>query len=184
MKASVHVSLLSVFLVGCSAVHNRLSSSADSTGGVPTVEVHHQQDESKTERYQASIPVSQRFEKGALVLDIQEVQLTPSQISIYVEIKNQSNQLIRFYPNQGSLSTGLDELKANIFLSDDELSGVLDPQERKSGVLVFSSRFEQEIDVQNIRSLRLSLGQVIDMASIEPKVVDFAFSLEPTSYSN
>jgi hypothetical protein len=122
--------------------------------------------------------IRKRFEEGALTLDIEEVHLQADQLSILIHITNLSDQIIRFYPNQGTLSTGIDEFEANIFLSDESLSGAIAPQEEKSGVLVFSSRFNEDLNLSNVNSLQLTLGQVIDMESITPHTVSIAFSLE------
>ncbi|MEB3210658.1 MAG: hypothetical protein VKL39_04865 [Leptolyngbyaceae bacterium] len=181
MKALFYASLLSGVLMGCSTAQPTLESSAESTQADPAVLMATPENADETDVEETTIQIAKRFQQGPLVLDIQEVQLSSKQIAVHVEIANDSSRLIRFYPNQGRLSTGVDELKANIFLTDDSLSGVLDPQEQKSGVLIFSSRFEEELDFSNVRSLQLSLGQVIDMASIDPEQVNIAFSLDPAS---
>lgn len=123
-------------------------------------------------------PIHRRFEEGALILEIQEVQLYPNQISIQIRIVNPSDQIVRIYPNEGILSTGIDELEANIFLTDAALSGAIAPREEKSGMLVFSSRFGEDLNLTNVTSFQLSLGQIIDMESITPHIVSLAFSLK------
>ncbi|MEL6222371.1 MAG: hypothetical protein AAFR31_07000 [Cyanobacteria bacterium J06627_8] len=179
MKASVYGSLLGVLLVGCSASQPSPELPTESTQVEQDIQQEASlQDDAEPAAEEIVIQVEERFQRGALILDIQDVRLAPNQITVRVELSNPSSRVIRFYPNQGHLSTGRDELKANIFLTDDALSGVLDPQEQKSGVLIFSSRFEQELDFSNVRSIQLSLGEVIDMASIEPEQVNIAFSLD------
>ncbi|MEM7769165.1 MAG: hypothetical protein AAGA75_25625 [Cyanobacteria bacterium P01_E01_bin.6] len=182
MKTFVYALLLSTTLMGCSSSLQRIfgQSVESSTGDTPVSDTELPLEEA-TSPEEATFLIGKSFQHGSLILDVQEVHLTPKQVAVQVSISNRSSQLLRFYPNQGTLSTGVDELKANVFLTDDSLSGVLEPQEQKTGVLVFSSRFDHELDFTRVRSIHLSLGQVIDMASIEPQSVDIAFSLDPAS---
>jgi hypothetical protein len=122
------------------------------------------------------VSMARSFEQNGLLLTIRKVTVEAHAISVELTIQNPTNQILRFYPDQGTVLTGTSMLPANIFLSGSNLSGAFEPGEQQSGIVVFSA-INESLNPAQIGTVQLALGRVLDMHTINPQDVQITLAL-------
>lgn len=176
MKSLLSTALVLLLMPGCVSVTPKLSDSS-SVSVDPEMTMMAVPDPKAQPSNQLIVVVNQSFQEGPLYLTVNETTVEPDEMAIAMTIENRSDRQIRFYPSQGRLSTGMTQIEANLFLSDPMLSGSFAPSEKRSGVLVFRSTLNSKLDLTQVETIHLVLGQVMDRASINPEYVDITVSL-------
>ncbi len=163
---------ISIVMASCANLHSISSQRpAQTLPQLEAVSIVHQTLEPKV------VTMAQTFEQNGLLLTISKVAIEPHAISVELTIHNQTGQILRFYPDQGTVLTGSTVLPANIFLSGAHLSGAFEPGERQSGMMVFSTVQKELLDPAQIQAVQLTFGRVLDMQTINSQDVRIAIAL-------
>jgi len=126
----------------------------------------------------AKVAVNKEFSVNGLKITIGEVQVKKERILVGMTIKNETSDKLTFYPDQGSAVVGSMQLDANMFMTEGDVSGDIQPGVEKSGVVVFTTPEGKTLTPEEVTSIALHLGNVYNEKSFEAKPFDTTLSLE------
>lgn len=124
------------------------------------------------------VAVNKEFSVNGLKITIGEVQVKKERILVGMTIKNETSDKLTFYPDQGSAVVGSMQLDANMFMTEGDVSGDIQPGVEKSGVVVFTTPEGKTLTPEEVTSIALHLGNVYNEKSFEAKPFDTTLSLE------
>lgn len=134
--------------------------------------------QSKPEENTKKVAVNKEFSVNGLKITIGEVQVEKERILVGMTIKNETSDKLTFYPDQGSAIVGSMQLDANMFMTEGDVSGDIQPGVEKSGVVVFTTPEGKTLTPEEVTSIALHLGDVFNEKSFEAKPFDTTLSLE------
>lgn len=161
MTRHTYASALSVFVIALfimlalgsteSSDVDRGSSEQPSNGTAQTTP------NDEVERYS----VQQQYVVNGLAVTIGDIEIQSRKVLLGITVKNETNDKLSFYPDQGSIVMGAMQLDANIFMTEGSVSGEIMPGVEKSAVIHFTTPENQ--DVPSTRTVSLHLGSVYNL---------------------
>lgn len=113
-----------------------------------------------------------------LKVGLGEIKITKKKIQVGVNVQNTKDTKVTFYPDQGSLVVGDMQLDANMFLTDGDVSGDIQGGVKKEAVLEFLAPDGKEIDVENLKEVKIMFGDVFDDTSYDTQDVSFTIPVQ------
>ncbi len=105
---------------------------------------------------------TQNVDASGLKVGLGEIKITKRKIQVGVNVHNTKESKVSFYPDQGSAVIGDMQLDANMFLTDGKVSGEIQGGVKKEAVLEFLAPDGKDIDVENVKEIKLMFGDVYD----------------------
>lgn len=121
---------------------------------------------------------SQTIDAIGLKVGLGEVKVTKNKIQVGINAENTSSQAIMFYPDQGSAIVGNMQLDANMFLTDGDIGGEIQPGVKQEAVLEFLTPEGKEIDVENVNQIKFVLGDATTADFMNSKPVEFVVPIK------
>ncbi|MEQ6357486.1 hypothetical protein ABNX05_23050 [Lysinibacillus sp. M3] len=116
---------------------------------------------------------TQNVDALGLKVGLGEIKITKGKIQVGVNVHNTKDNKVTFYPDQGSAVIGDMQLDANLFLTDGDVSGDIQGGVKKEAVLEFLAPDGKDIDVENVKEIKLMFGNVFDDNTFESQDVTF-----------
>lgn len=107
--------------------------------------------------------IRQEYNVNGLKIVIGEIELRQNRVLIGVTVKNEVEDTLSFYPDQGEIVMGSMQLDSNMFMTDGDVSGDIRPGVEKSAVIHFLT--PEGKDVPDEDSVTLYFGTVYNMES-------------------
>lgn len=169
MKKIVLLGLLALVSTACTAPTN-LSTGAPADAESSTATMP----QSSEKRY----TIDKAQEYGGLTITVGEVLVDSSRMAVGMTVKNNSQSVLAFYPDQGSAVIGDRQVDANMFMTEGSVGGELQAGVSRSGVIVFAAPNGQPLDPAQITTIKLALGQIVDMQNFQNPAVDVSIDVE------
>ncbi|MBD1379150.1 hypothetical protein [Metabacillus arenae] len=120
-----------------------------------------QKEEKKVEEGTKTIDAtSQTVEAAGMKVGLGEIKISKDKIEVGVNLENTSDGVLHFYPDQGSAVIGDMQIDSNMFMTDGDLGGEVQPSVKQDGVLQYLAPDGKEIDVNAISEIKLIFGEV------------------------
>ncbi len=120
--------------------------------------------------------IQQEYKVNGLKIVIGDIELRQSRVLVGLTIKNEAEDTLTFYPDQGEAVMGSMQLEANMFMTDGDASGDIRPGVEKSAVIHFLT--PEDRDVPDEDSITLYLGTVYNMESFSTEEFSETFLLQ------
>lgn len=164
------IGLLMVSLIGCgepSGVGTGVESDADKSAA-----------QSSSAEDSKKSAINKDFSVNGLKITIGEVQIEKDRILVGMNINNESNNKLSFYPDQGSVVVGNIQLEGNLLMTEGDISGDFHPGVEKSGVAVFDIPEGKTLNPKEITEIVLHAGDVFNDETFEAESFDATLTLE------
>jgi len=169
LLAGVLVGLIIVTLTGCGAPSGVKTGSEGTSTKAET--------SSKQAENTKKVAVNKEFTVNALKVVIGEVKVEEKRILVGMTLRNETNDKLTFYPDQGNVVVGNMQLDANMFMTEGKVSGDIQPGVEKSGVVVFTVPEGKTLSPKEVTSIALHLGNVFNEKSFSSKSFDVTLTL-------
>lgn len=115
---------------------------------------------------------NQSITAAGMIVNIAEVKITDSAISVGVNLENTAEGTLSFYPDQGQLVVGDMQLDANMFMTSGDIGGEVMAGVKQDAVIEFLAPDGKTLDPAAITELKLNFGDVMteDFMTSEPVV--------------
>lgn len=123
------------------------------------------------------VSISKDFRVNGLDISLGEAGIKSDGISLGMTIRNTTKNKLTFYPDQGNIVVGNMQLEANMFLNDGDVSGEIQPGVEKSGIITFKVPDGKTLDPNEITSIQLHLGNIMNHKTFESKEFDQALQV-------
>ncbi len=163
------VGLIIITLIGCGAPSGVKTGSEGSSTKPET--------STKQAENAKKVAVNKEFTVNGLKVVIGEVKVEEKRILVGMTIKNETNDKLSFYPDQGNVVVGNMQLDANMFMTEGKVSGDIQPGVEKSGVVVFMAPEGKTLSPKEVTSITLHLGNVFNENSFSSKSFDVTLTL-------
>ena len=104
------------------------------------------------------------------------MQIESDKISVGMTIKNDTNDVLSFYPDQEGTVVGSMQLDADLFTQCD-VSGEIHSGVEKSGVVTFITTGDKTIVPEEVTSMTLHLGDVTNQTTWDAQPFDIELSI-------
>lgn len=104
---------------------------------------------------------SQTTTAAGLTVSLGDIKISDDKIEVGMNVSNDNSQAVSFYPDQGQAVIGDMQLDANLFLTDGNVSGDIQPGVTKEGVLEFLAPEGKTIDVSTVKQIQLMFGDAV-----------------------
>ncbi|MGM7720567.1 hypothetical protein [Metabacillus sp. Hm71] len=158
-KLLVLSSALSLFLLGA------CGNSDVSTGGEGnSTEVKEERTETKEAPKEESGKTIDASAQTANVLGMKvglgEIKIEEDKISVGINLENTTDQVLNFYPDQGSLVVGDMQIQANLFMTSGTVGGEVQSKVKQNGVIEYLVDEGKKLDINSISEVKLIFGDV------------------------
>lgn len=155
--------VLLIVVVMFSGGEENVSTGTDSTAS----NTEEKSKEAGTKTIDAS---SQTIEVAGMKVGLGEIKISKNKVEVGINIENTSNNMLMFYPDQGSAVIGDMQLDANFFLTDGDIGGEVQSGIKQDAVLEFLTPEGKEIDVNSLKEIKFLFGDVVteDFMTSEP----------------
>lgn len=111
-------------------------------------------------------------------VNLGEIEIIDKKLKIGINLENTTDNVLSFYPDQGSAVIDDMQLDANMFLTDGSVGGDVQGGVKQEGVLEFLAPDGKAIDVESVKEIKIILGDVTtdDFMTSEP--VEFVVPVE------
>ncbi len=106
-------------------------------------------------------------------VNLGDVKIMKDKVNVGLNIENTTDKVLNFYPDQGNAVVGDMQLSANMFLTDGEVGGEVQGGVKQDGVLEFAVPEGKELDINNIKEIKLNFGDVTTEDFMNNKAVSF-----------
>ncbi|MGE6675298.1 hypothetical protein ACQKEX_09360 [Bacillus pumilus] len=107
-----------------------------------------------------------------------EIKIMKDRINVGVNIENTTDKVLNFYPDQGKAVAGSMQLNANLFMTDGNIGGDVEGGVKQDGVIQFLAPKGKEINIKNIKELKLKFGSVTTDDFMNSKDVTFTVKVK------
>jgi hypothetical protein len=121
---------------------------------------------------------AQQVDALGLKVGLGELKLTKDKMQVGINIENTTGKKLSFYPDQGSAVIGDMQLDANLFLTDGDVGGDIQGGVKQDGVIEFLAPKGKEIDVKNVKEVKLIFGDVVTDDYMNSQNVEFVVSVQ------
>ncbi|GIN35128.1 hypothetical protein NSQ93_04390 [Bacillus sp. FSL W8-0445] len=116
---------------------------------------------------------SQKTDALGMKVNLGDVKIMKDKVNVGLNIENTTDKVLNFYPDQGNAVVGDMQLSANMFLTDGEVGGEVQGGVKQDGVLEFAVPEGKELDINNIKEIKLNFGDVTTEDFMNNKAVSF-----------
>jgi Domain of unknown function (DUF4352) len=109
-----------------------------------------------------TIRMGKPLDFSGLLLQLTKVQVERERVVVDMVIKNNTNQKINFYPNQGNVVIGTLQLETSYSRSASDLSGDIYPKVEKSGSIIFTIPAGKTLSPRSVKKLEFHFGKQYD----------------------
>lgn len=107
-----------------------------------------------------------------------EIEIREDGISVGVNLENASDDVLTFYPDQGSIVVGDMQIDANLFMGTGDIGGDVQPGVKQDAVIEFPAPDGKTIDIESITEIRLIFGDVTTSDWMTSEPVEFTVPVE------
>src|SRR5690606_12719562 len=129
-----------------------------------TSETNTEEEEEEASIDSGFVEVNETYNVNGLDIKIENIEITDDKVRVAMTIANNSDTTKTFYPDQGFLVVGNNQVEADIFATEGDLSGDIFGGEEKSGVVLFNVA-DSGINFDEASEINLRLGDVFDEES-------------------
>lgn len=115
---------------------------------------------------------------SGLSVKIAEIQIEEDGILVGMTISNNSASMLSIYPDQGNVVIGNMQLDANMFSSEGDASGDIQPGVQKSAVIRFDVPQGNALTPNEVKEVQLHFGDVFNSDDFESTKCDITISIE------
>ncbi|UTI39876.1 hypothetical protein [Niallia sp. RD1] len=167
------VVLIIVLAIAFSGDDDKVSTGAD--GKAKTSETTAAKKDDGSKKVDAS---SVTAEEVGLKIGLGEVKITKNKIQVGINLENTNDQVVMFYPDQGSAVVGDMQLEANLFLTDGNIGGEIQGGVKQDGIIEFLAPEGKQITVDDIKEIKLALGDVVSEDFTQSKAVNLTIEVK------
>lgn len=120
-----------------------------------------------TEVREKTVTVNRTEVVNGLQVEVTEIVIESDEVSVGMNLENQSSNPVSFFPDQGDLLIDNMQLEANTFATRGDVSGTIVPGGTKSGTIIFDVPGDRELAPGQITRVELFLGDVFDEETFE-----------------
>lgn len=153
-------------------------------GGTPSIDTgsgtkQATQQGNKQQEAGKKVNVNKKWNVNSLEIIIGEIEISSSKIKVGMTVNNQGKSKLQFYPDSINRSAviGNIQLESNSFMTEGQISGDIHPGVSKSGVIYFLVPKGKALAVNEINSIDLHLGDILDVNSFSSRK-DFNVTIE------
>lgn len=121
---------------------------------------------------------SQQITAQGLKIGLGDIKIEEDKIKVGINVQNTTDELLMFYPDQGSAVVGDIQLEANLFLTDGDVSGDILGGVSKEAVIEFLVPEGKTIDVNSVKEIKLMLGDVTTEDFMSSEDVSFTVPVQ------
>ncbi len=107
-----------------------------------------------------------------------EIEIIDRKIKVGINLENTTDNVLSFYPDQGSAVIDDMQLDANMFLTDGSVGGDVQGGVKQDGILEFLVPDGKKIDVESVKELKIMLGDVTTEDYMTSETVEFVVPVE------
>ncbi|MBL4987260.1 MULTISPECIES: lipoprotein [Bacillus] len=111
-------------------------------------------------------------------VNLGEIKIMKDKINVGMNIENTTDKVLNFYPDQGKVVAGSMQLDANMFMTDGDIGGEVEGGVKQDGVIQFLAPEGKEINIKNIKELKLKFGDVTTDDYMNSKDVTFTVKVK------
>lgn len=179
--------LISVFVLVFGAALTACGSSDVSTGGAgnSTEKKESAEETSAEEKEEAPAEDGKTIDATAQAVDalglkvgLGEVKIAEDKISVGINLENTKDEVLSFYPDQGSAVIGDMQLSANMFMTSGSVGGDIQGGVKQEGVIEFLAPEGKKIDTAAITEIKMIFGDVTSADFMNTQPVEFTLPVQ------
>lgn len=111
-------------------------------------------------------------------INLGEIEILNKKLKVDINLKNTTEKVLKFYPNQGSAIINDMQLDANLFLTYGKVGGNVHGGVKQDETLQFLVLGDKKINIESVKEIKLIFGNVNTDDYMTSEPVEFVIRVE------